>query len=117
MIEMCLNFELIVNKANSQITCLKTTENVVKSALPTQPYIVYDSCKGKRSDVMRVGNRIENLRERAKVTQEELAEALHIGRSTLSGYETNRRAPDLEMLCKMADYFGVTTDYLLGRKK
>lgn len=64
---------------------------------------------------MRIGRRIERLREELGIKQWELADALHIGRSTLSGYETNRRSPDLNTLCQMADYFDVTTDYLLGR--
>ena len=35
----------------------------------------------------------------------------------LSNYENDRRTPKLDMVAKFADFFGVTTDYLLGREK
>lgn len=47
--------------------------------------------------------------------QKEVADDLNISRSTYSQYETEKRAPDFNTLCKLANYFNVTTDYLLGR--
>jgi transcriptional regulator with XRE-family HTH domain len=61
------------------------------------------------------GERIALLREKHGMTQEDLASALGISRASLSHYETNRREPDHETITKIADYFRVTTDYLLGR--
>ena len=59
--------------------------------------------------------RIKKIREQRGLLQKELASALGIGQNTLSQYEGGKRQPDYETLCKIADYLGVTTDYLLGR--
>ncbi len=61
------------------------------------------------------GERIAELREKHGLTQEELAKILGIKRASLSHYEKNRRVPDYEVLNKIADYFQVTVDYLIGR--
>jgi len=61
------------------------------------------------------GHRIAKLREQRRLTQEELARHLSISRASLSHYEKNRRMPDYETLNKMADFFDVTVDYLIGR--
>lgn len=62
-----------------------------------------------------VGERLKSLRESEGLTQQELADRLQITRSALSLYETNKREPDNETIRKFADFFEVTTDYLLGR--
>ena len=59
--------------------------------------------------------RIKQLREKKEVSQSELASSIGIARNTLSQYETGKRQPDYKTLLKFADYFGVSTDYLLGR--
>jgi len=64
---------------------------------------------------MSTGERIAELRESRKWTQEELAALLGIKRAALSHYEKNRREPDFEILNKLADIFQVSTDYLVGR--
>ncbi|MBM6763088.1 transcriptional regulator [Ligilactobacillus agilis] len=64
---------------------------------------------------MNTGEIIAKLRNKNKISQSALANDLHIGQSTLAMYEKNKRKPNLEMLSAIADYFNVTTDYLLGR--
>ena len=59
-------------------------------------------------------NRLIALRKEREMTQAELANAIQMSRSTLSGYETENREPDYETLCSFARYFGVSVDYLLG---
>lgn len=61
------------------------------------------------------GERIAALREMRKMTQEELALQLQISRAVLSHYEKNRRKPNYNTLRKIADFFHVSVDYLLGR--
>ncbi len=61
------------------------------------------------------GQRISELREQHELTQEQLAKHLDISRAALSHYEKNRRVPDYETLNKIADFFEVTVDYLIGR--
>ena len=55
------------------------------------------------------------LRKRTNLTQKEVADAVGITFQTYSYYETGRTNPTPEMLCKLADFFGVTVDELLGR--
>lgn len=64
---------------------------------------------------MTLGSRLRALREKRKLTQKELAEKLNIPNQNISNYERDFRQPDYETLQMLADFFGVTTDYLLGR--
>lgn len=59
--------------------------------------------------------RIRQLRIEHNMTQQKLASKLHVQRTTLAGYEAKNRHPPLDILVHIADIFGVTTDYLLGR--
>lgn len=62
-----------------------------------------------------LGQRIARLRKNKNLSQADLAKIINIGTSTLGMYETGKREPNNEMLSRIADYFNVTTDYLLGR--
>lgn len=64
-----------------------------------------------------IGDRLKELREDKQITQSELAEILKVSRQTISSYELNLTEPTFETLVKIADIFGVSTDYLLGRTK
>lgn len=55
------------------------------------------------------------LRIAAGLSQQELADRLGISRSRLGNYELGERRPDLELLSKLADFFRVPVDQLLGR--
>lgn len=59
--------------------------------------------------------RIAELRKEKGLSQVGLAKELGVDCSTVAKYETGDRLPDIVMLCKLADCFGVSTDYLLGR--
>lgn len=61
-----------------------------------------------------LGNRIKFLREQKDINQSEFAKILGIANSTLSQYETGQRIPSDEIKLKIANYFKVTIDYLLG---
>ena len=65
---------------------------------------------------MSLGKRIRILREHAQVTQKDLAKELNMANSTLSQYESDLRVPSDAIKSRLADYFGVTVDYLLGRE-
>ncbi len=64
---------------------------------------------------MNIGQIIYELRMKKGIYQKELAVYLKVSIGTISNYEKGIHYPDLNTLCKLADYFGVTTDYLLGR--
>ena len=58
---------------------------------------------------------IKQARERRGITQMRLAIELGIAQETISGYEIDRIKPSADVLCKIADFLNVSTDYLLGR--
>ena len=64
--------------------------------------------------MMTIGATIKQLRQEQDVTQEQLAEALGITSRAVSQWETDRTAPDISQLPALANFFDVTTDYLLG---
>lgn len=70
-----------------------------------------------RSNNMSLGERIKELRKNRKLTQIEFAKLFQISNGTIAMWETDKRQPDFNTLQKLADYFGVTTDYLLGREQ
>lgn len=57
--------------------------------------------------------RLKNLRKEKGVTQRDLAMYLKVGRPTVAGYETKGIRPNMETLVLIAEYFDVSTDYLL----
>lgn len=59
------------------------------------------------------GNKLRKIRENKGLLQKEVADALKISASTIGMYEQNRREPDNDTLKKIANYFEVSTDYLL----
>ena len=59
--------------------------------------------------------RIKELRKQNNKTQQEIAEFLNMTQVTYGRYELGVHEPTLETLCKLADYYGVTVDYLIGR--
>jgi len=69
--------------------------------------------KEVRND-MKIGNRLKALREERGLRQVDLANAIGVALTTISGYELNTRTPRIEVLTKIADFFGVTPNYLLG---
>jgi len=64
---------------------------------------------------MSFGQNIAALRIEKGLCQKEVASHMNVTTATISNYETDRHFPDAEMLCKLADFYGVTVDYMLGR--
>ena len=58
---------------------------------------------------------LRELRIQKGLTQAELSKALQVSASSIGMYEQGRREPDNETLGRIANFFNVTTDYLLGR--
>lgn len=59
--------------------------------------------------------RLISLRKSKKKTQQDIADYLGLTRPAYTAYERGNRHPDYDTLQKLADYYEVTTDYLLGR--
>lgn len=79
-----------------------------------------DSLCGRKIDhsehaTYTLGERIKHLRELNGQSQVQLSNIIGVGNHTLSRYESGQREPELSTLCKIADAYNATTDYLLGR--
>ncbi|MFE8697933.1 helix-turn-helix domain-containing protein [Cytobacillus sp. FJAT-53684] len=64
-----------------------------------------------------LGERIASLRKKRNLSQYELADRLGFSRGKLANYEQGSRQPDYDTLIKLADFFEVSTDYLLRGKE
>lgn len=62
-------------------------------------------------------NRLKHLRQSRGFTQVQLAERLGVKKQSVSNWENDNIMPSVDMLEKIADFFRVSTDYLLGRDK
>ena len=60
--------------------------------------------------------KLKELRIKKGVTQNEVAIAVGCAKSTYPKYEREEREPDITTLCRLADYFEVTVDYLIDHK-
>ena len=60
------------------------------------------------------GDRLKELRISKDLSQDDLGEILGVRKSSTSNWENNKATPTYEILTKLAEYFNVTTDYLLG---
>lgn len=59
--------------------------------------------------------RIKELRKAKNISQLKMAMDLNTNQNTISRYENGEREPSISDLIKIADYFGVSLDYLVGR--
>lgn len=59
--------------------------------------------------------RLKELRKKKGISQLRLATDLNTTQNTISRYETGEREPGIDELVKIADYFNVSVDYLIGR--
>ena len=62
---------------------------------------------------MNVGQRIREHREAAGLLQDDLAKSCYVSRQTISNWERGVSMPDLETAAKLAEFFGVSADYML----
>lgn len=60
-------------------------------------------------------NNIKRLRQERHMTQEELGSVINVQKAAISKYEVGRVEPSADVLRKLANFFNVSTDYLLGR--
>lgn len=76
------------------------------------PFILLGK-RNERMGDMSIGTRLRKLLEENKMTQTGLAKKLGISTSTLNGYITDYREPDIQMLSQLAKLLNTTTDYLI----
>ncbi|RBS17164.1 hypothetical protein EA94_01198 [Enterococcus faecalis] len=66
---------------------------------------------------MEFGQILRQLRKQRKLTQKELADIIFVEQTTISGYENGKIQPTAKVIIELADYFDVSTNYLLGQPK
>lgn len=66
---------------------------------------------------MEIKNVLKLLRKKKKITQEQLAKELNISRGAYAKYETGINTPPTNVIISLSIFFGVTTDYIMGRYK
>lgn len=81
----------------------------IKSAIKSVQFMM----KGNGGETF--SSRLKQLRKAFNVSQEELGQYLKIGRTTIANYESGFNMPSIDMLERIATFFGVSTDYLLCR--
>lgn len=59
---------------------------------------------------------LKKLRDEIGISQEEFAKKMGLKQKTYCNYENGTTEPKIELLCKMADFYGVSMDYLVGRE-
>ena len=62
-----------------------------------------------------LGQKIRDLRKQKRLSQTELGKYIGVSQTTVTAWENGRAEPSSGYLSKLADYFNVSTDYLLGR--
>ena len=67
--------------------------------------------------MLKIGRTIAALREKANMTQEQLAAALYVSRELVSKWETDKSAPDYRMIARLAALFSVDTDVLFDKEQ
>ena len=70
--------------------------------------------KNGENEMLKIGEKIKELRKAQGVTQEKLAEYLHISYQAVSKWENGLALPDLTLMPALSSFFGVSADYLLG---
>jgi len=63
-----------------------------------------------------LAERLKDLRAKKGVTQDDVADFIGVSKSAYGYYEAGRNMPSVETLLRLAKYFSVSTDYLLGRE-
>lgn len=63
-----------------------------------------------------LAKRLLELRKQKKLTRKAVADGIEIAERSYQRYENAEREPTASVLCKLADFYGVSADYLLGRQ-
>lgn len=90
-------FDVTISLPNEVVNMFNKIKNEIKTEVAT----------------MNIGNNIAALRKKKGITQEELANELGVSAQAVSKWENNSSCPDVSLLTKIADYFGVSVDALL----
>jgi len=60
------------------------------------------------------GMRLQKLRKQRGLTQDQVARRIHVARGTISAYENNLKDPTAKIITRLASFYNVSADYILG---
>ena len=60
------------------------------------------------------GRRLRALRKKKNLSQQQVADRIHVSKASINGYENNLATPSVDVLVQLALLYGVSTDYLTG---
>lgn len=84
--------------------------------LPQGTKFSYNEDKLCIQGVIRIENKLHFFRELHEMTQQDVATALSVSRSTYASYESGRRMPAIDVLMRLADLYAITLDELTGHE-
>lgn len=88
---------------------------MVKSIVPIGTKITFYNLYKKQGEIFMYFQRLRDLREDSDMNQTQIAEILFTSQTVYSRYERGARTIPVEHLLILADFYGVSTDYILGR--
>ena len=91
---------------------MKIEQNKNSASVSLSPY---DFVGDRRRRKLAVADRLRVLRELSGCTQRDVSQKVGINAVTLSGYEVGRNEPNSEALVRLADFYGVSVDFILCR--
>ena len=100
------------NRREPDLDTLSKIANVVNVTIG---YLA-ETEKSNEADLPNIGKQLKLLRESKHKNQQEVCYALNIEQSTLANYENDKYIPKVDILIKLANYYNVSVDYLLGLK-
>ena len=84
--------------------------------LPHSKKFSYNESNLYIQGVIRIENKLHFFRELHEMTQQDVADALSVSRSTYASYESGRRMPAIDVLMRLADLYAITLDELTGHE-
>lgn len=66
---------------------------------------------------MEICEALKKVRNEKRYTQQAIADVLMVSKGAIASWESGARKPDVDTICKLADFYGVSLDYLLGRSE
>lgn len=116
--DLQLNIDIKLNYIYNSILTLVVSTNKLRKPIEKANGLIGRSRRkenGLKFDQEVLAGNIRGLRHKARMSQQEVADALGVGVNTVSNYESGRTAPSFEKAWMIASLFGVSLDALGGR--
>ena len=103
-------------RPNATESSKKDIKRQLLSLVLQAPVAYTEAIESKEDKKMTFAQKLKEMRTRAGMSQEKLAEKVGVSRQAITKWETDKGAPDMDNLMALSDLFGVSVDELLGRE-